>query len=558
MKKILYWGTHETAHPLRNQKIILTNLIVCLLVLLNFPFTIITYLYFPALLWNSLLFLFSVICALILNYFRLTNFSRIWACTVPATIYLIYHAYVLPANQIFISSLYIIQLALIIPVFLIFDIMEKKSLFYLAIFNIALLFILPYLNNFFEMPLPFHLVNEGIIANTFVGLSVIGIFITLFIMRYLTFDLGLKNEALMGKLQQQKMDLEEKNVEAQQQQRKLSFLNERAKTAAAILTKANNKLKTREAELKEVNLILDERRQEIESQNEEMKQQQEELKAANDQLEIQHREALKQNKMVETQKIRAEILVKNLEVEVSKQTFKLRDMLDDMTKQNEDLKQFSYIISHNIRSPIAHLLGLLSIFNRTNMNDPFNQEVLRLLEDSAKNLDIVIRDLTQIIAIRNNLNKVKEKVDIRDVIEFEKSLLKNEINNAQALLTEDLLADNELFAIRSYVQSITHNLISNAIKYKANRRQLHIKIKTEIIDQYLCLSVQDNGLGIELTANTREKLFGLYQRMHDHVEGKGLGLYMVKTQVEVLGGKIEVESELNKGTVFKVYFLKNS
>ncbi len=557
MKKILYWGTSETNSPLMNQKIVLTNLIVCLLCLLNFPFNLITYLYFPSLLWNGFLFLFSAICVLGFNYFKFTTLARIWACTVPASVYLVHHAYVLPAGQVFISALYVVQLALLVPVFLLFDIVEKKNFLFPLLFNVTLLFLLPYLNDFLEMPMPFHLVREGLIANMLVGLSVIGIFITLFIMRYLTFDLGTKNEKLVVELQQQKIGLEEKNIEAQQQQKSLAFLNERAKTNAEILTKANNKLKVREGELRDTNVILEERTREIESQNEEMKQQQEELKTTNDQLEIKSKEALEQKEIIEAQKQVAEALVNSLGDEVKRQTVKLSDMLDDMTKQNEDLKQFSYIISHNIRAPIAHLLGLLSIFNRGDMNDPFNQEVLRLLEDSAKNLDTVIRDLTQIIAIRNNLNKVKEKVDVREIIEFEKSLLKNEINNAQALLIEDFLADNELFAIRSYVQSITHNLISNAIKYKANRRQLIITLKTEIIDQYLCLSVQDNGLGMELTANTREKLFGLYQRMHDHVEGKGLGLYMVKTQVEVLGGKIEVESELNKGSIFKVYFLKN-
>ena len=191
------------------------------------------------------------------------------------------------------------------------------------------------------------------------------------------------------------------------------------------------------------------------------------------------------------------------------------------------------------------------------MNDPFNREVLDRLHTSSQNLDTVIRDLTQIISIRNDLNREKEKVDVMAVIAIEKNMLKDDLENAKAIMEESLSIDNDIFSIRSYVQSIIHNLLSNAIKYKARHRQLEINIKTYTSDKYLCLSIQDNGLGMEINEFNREKLFGLYQRMHDHVEGKGLGLYMAKTQVEALGGKIEVESKINRGTTFTVYFPKD-
>ncbi len=321
------------------------------------------------------------------------------------------------------------------------------------------------------------------------------------------------------------------------------------------LTNSELALKNEEVQKqsKEINVLNNEMTQ----ANEELKQQQEELEVTNEQLEKQNVEMRRQKSMIETQKLRAEVLASNLEKEVDKKTYRIQTMLDEMTKQNEDLKQFSYIISHNIRAPIAHLLGLVNIFNKEDLSDPFNREVLMRLETASQNLDTVIRDLTQIIAVRNNLNKVKEKVDIKALIDFEKIMLKDEIENAKAIILENLGAHHEVFSIKSYAQSIIHNLLSNAIKYKSDIRPLEINIIAAQEGKFLCISVQDNGLGMELNQHTKQKLFGLYQRMHDHVEGKGLGLYMVKTQIDALGGKIEVDSELNKGTVFKVYFPKN-
>jgi signal transduction histidine kinase len=107
--------------------------------------------------------------------------------------------------------------------------------------------------------------------------------------------------------------------------------------------------------------------------------------------------------------------------------------------------------------------------------------------------------------------------------------------------------------VRPYLDSILLNLISNSIKYRSSNRAPLIKISTHIQDEYTVLTISDNGLGINLDLY-REKLFTLYSRFHYHVEGKGLGLYLIKTQVTALGGKIEVESEVDNGITFRIYF----
>jgi signal transduction histidine kinase len=108
---------------------------------------------------------------------------------------------------------------------------------------------------------------------------------------------------------------------------------------------------------------------------------------------------------------------------------------------------------------------------------------------------------------------------------------------------------------RSCLKSIIYNFMSNAIKYKSPERTPLIRIKTEMNGYGLKLFISDNGLGINLKEN-REKLFMIFKRFHTHVEGTGIGLYMVKRLVERNNGIIEVESEVDKGTTFTVTFKK--
>lgn len=321
--------------------------------------------------------------------------------------------------------------------------------------------------------------------------------------------------------------------------------------------KKNEELEQKNHEIEQQSTAIQNISHELRQMNTELQNHQEKLKMTNEVLENQNQEISNQNSIIQAQNLRTETFAQQLEREVEKKTYELRAMLDKTTKQNEDLQQFSYIISHNIRSPIAHLLGLVNIFNRENFSDPFNMEVLSHLDTAAQNLDTVVRDLAQIISIRNRLNRTKEKVSIADIIFMEKEMLANDLENSKAIFAVDIAEDCEIFSVKSYLQSIVHNLLSNAIKYKARSRQLEIKIKVYVVDKFLCLSIKDNGIGMEINSATQQRLFGLYQRMHDHVEGKGLGLYMVKTQVEALNGKIEVESTLDEGTTFTVYFPKN-
>ncbi|MCS7018135.1 MAG: tetratricopeptide repeat protein [Cytophagales bacterium] len=276
----------------------------------------------------------------------------------------------------------------------------------------------------------------------------------------------------------------------------------------------------------------------------------------NNRVKKQHNETLvKLNKELKRQQESILSLKENLERTVEKRTEELRQTIDQLTEQNQDLQQFSYIISHNIRSPIARIAGLVDIIKiENNGSHAISDEVIMHLEKAVKSLDTVIRDLNQILSIRKGINKSKEIITFQEVLEWVTLTLENEIVLSGATIKADFSQYPGIYSIKAYVQSIMYNLISNAIKYRKPNVEPEICVRSFRKADYVCLEVQDNGIGIDLQLIDPYKIFGLYQRMHTHVEGKGLGLYLVKSQVEALNGKIELESELNKGAKFTIYF----
>ena len=156
--------------------------------------------------------------------------------------------------------------------------------------------------------------------------------------------------------------------------------------------------------------------------------------------------------------------------------------------------------------------------------------------------------------MRHQAGKPKEDVSLPDITALVLDNLQTDIKKAQAEISVDFSRADHLLSIRGYLHSIIHNLVSNAIKYRAPERPPCISIRTKEVGNCVCLTVQDNGLGIDFAKTPREKIFGLYKRVHTHTEGKGIGLYLVKEQVETLNGRIEVESEPGKGATFRIYF----
>ncbi|WP_256009629.1 PAS domain-containing sensor histidine kinase [Desertivirga xinjiangensis] len=228
----------------------------------------------------------------------------------------------------------------------------------------------------------------------------------------------------------------------------------------------------------------------------------------------------------------------------------------DLIQKNIGLRQFSYIVSHNLRSPISKILGLASLFEKEDTN-PINQELIEYLVNEVSNLDTVVKDLNTIVSCHDSGNQQIEQISLIDKMQLIQQALGDEIMQTGAQITWDFSQVEKLRSLRAYFYSIMFNLISNAIKYKHPDRPLKIHVESGLEADYIYISVKDNGLGIDL-ARYGTKIFGLYNRFHTgNIPGKGIGLNLVKTQAETLGGRVELESTVDEGTTFRVYLPKN-
>ena len=197
------------------------------------------------------------------------------------------------------------------------------------------------------------------------------------------------------------------------------------------------------------------------------------------------------------------------------------------------------------------MLGLANLIQMGETEED-KQTALDKLISSTHDMDQVVKDLNAILNIKRHTGNFSE-VDLNESLTRTKRILEKEIEDTGTRIINNFSEADRVYAIAPYVESILYNLISNAIKYRDPERSPHIAIKTTHENEFVCLAVMDNGLGIDLK-KYRQNIFSLYKRFHLHVEGKGLGLYLVKTQIEALGGRVDVRSEPNEGTTFQIYF----
>lgn len=225
----------------------------------------------------------------------------------------------------------------------------------------------------------------------------------------------------------------------------------------------------------------------------------------------------------------------------------------DLIQRNKDLEQFAYIISHNLRAPVANILGLISIQDTPGLSQKEKEELNQGLFESVDKLDDIVKDLNQILQVSTTLNERKEEVKFSNLVEDIRISIKNLIELDVIEIGYDFSEINTFNTLKSYIYSIFYNLIYNSIKYRQAQTPCLIKIESHLVNKKLQVVFTDNGLGIDLEKQG-DQVFGLYKRFHTHIEGKGMGLFMVKAQVEKLGGKISIRSEVNKGTEFKIEF----
>ncbi|HEY8783698.1 MAG TPA: PAS domain-containing protein [Mucilaginibacter sp.] len=228
-------------------------------------------------------------------------------------------------------------------------------------------------------------------------------------------------------------------------------------------------------------------------------------------------------------------------------------VLNDLIKRNSELEQFAYIISHNLRAPVANIIGASTALNDPDLSIEDKETLSKGINVSVMRLDDVVKDLNDILEVKKDINTNKEIVRFAALVDDIKLSLLYLINQHGIEIKCDFSAISDLFTLRSYLYSIFHNLISNSIKYRRRDVNTLIEIKSNLVKNKLELIFTDNGIGIDLEKNSND-VFGQYKRFHPDIDGKGLGLFMVKTQVETLGGKISVQSMENEGTEFRIEF----
>jgi PAS domain S-box-containing protein len=227
-------------------------------------------------------------------------------------------------------------------------------------------------------------------------------------------------------------------------------------------------------------------------------------------------------------------------------------IIADLIQHNNDLKQFTYIVSHNLRAPVANIIGLSDMLVEDDLDQETRQEITGRVSSSIKNIDIVIKDLNNILQARA-VSEKKETVYFAKLVDSIKKSIYNATPDEAVQFNCSFDEVPSMITIRSYAYSIFYNLVSNSIKYRQPGVSPVISINSYKLPGKIELRFKDNGKGIDLKKNGG-KVFGLYKRFDNTTEGKGMGLFMVKTQVESLGGAIEIKSKPGEGTEFIIQF----
>jgi len=228
------------------------------------------------------------------------------------------------------------------------------------------------------------------------------------------------------------------------------------------------------------------------------------------------------------------------------------NLMDELTMQNQQLNDFANMTSHNLRAPAANITSLVAAIEEDSTIDEYKM-IFDMLKKVAFNLNESLNQLMEVLHIRKNRSIERETLPFAELLVKTTDTLQGEILKSNAVLTSDFSNAQSILYSKIYLDSIFHNLISNALKYRNPAKTPEIHVRTEFKNNHIYLHVSDNGLGIDLAKNGH-KLFGMNQVFHKHPEAKGIGLFMTKAQIESMKGRISVISEIGKGTTFTVMF----
>ncbi|WP_207434365.1 PAS domain-containing sensor histidine kinase [Sabulibacter ruber] len=230
----------------------------------------------------------------------------------------------------------------------------------------------------------------------------------------------------------------------------------------------------------------------------------------------------------------------------------LARLTKDLHRKNSDLQQFTYIVSHNLRNPVANAVGLANLLVHTDRNSVTFDKSLSFLRLSLYRMDNVLKDMNTILSIREKRETTGlEQVNLHEVTLQALSALEEQLQKAGTTVNLDITDGLTVKANKAYLYSIFSNLLSNSAKYRAEGRRLEINIKSRRTEEGTTITFSDNGSGFDLEKN-RQNVFKLYKRFHQYTEGRGMGLFLIKAHLDSMGGQIEVNSKVGEGTCFQI------
>ncbi|WP_084684641.1 sensor histidine kinase [Maribacter forsetii] len=265
-----------------------------------------------------------------------------------------------------------------------------------------------------------------------------------------------------------------------------------------------------------------------------------------------------QKKKIEKEQFYRELEGKNILLTRNKDQLEENNaIVNEMNKsleiRNKQLSDFNYLISHNLRAPVTSMSVIVEMIRNEKNPDILNQ-LLPKLDQVSKSITNLTKDINKYVSILDNKEIKVVKIDLPELIEEVKhEFTETLLDNSGFDVRLNLKSWDTIEFSKFYLQSIIQNLVSNSIKYKRDDVDSYIAFETAIEKKQKVLYVRDNGIGLNLDKHG-ENVFKLYKRFHRNISGKGMGLFLIKSQLEALNATITIDSKEGEGTTFKLKF----
>ena len=295
---------------------------------------------------------------------------------------------------------------------------------------------------------------------------------------------------------------------------------------------------------------VNERTRDLQLKNEEIMSQNEEILCQNEELFLQRKQLEESNKTIDDAHQELTIYKNQLEETVQKRTFELYEANQVLDRKNQQLEQFAFMAAHNLRSPVAGIMGLSSLLESDDSVET-QREVISRIQESVKKLDVIVKSMTGILSDPKMILQLFEKCDLYEILNESKSILEDEIAKSDTVIIANYDECYQLSSIKAYLHNLFYNMLSNAIKYRKPDKPVRIEVSSKRTGNDVAIIFKDFGIGIDMSKHGSD-IFTPFKRFEKTVEGSGVGLYLIQTQIKTLGGTIQVESTLGEGTTFTI------